>query len=132
MDLTGGMGAAVSEGIGLIRDTVNKIWPDKSEQERMEIANAFALMQGQMDINKIDAASPSVFVAGPRPFILWICGFAVAWQFLIRPAIILGLAVAGKPVPVLPGMDAALWELMFGMLGLGAMRSWEKVKGAAQ
>jgi len=119
-------------GIGSIADlsgnVINKIWPDKSEQEKAEIANAFALMQGQMDANKIEASNPNLFVSGWRPGIGWVCTLALFYQFLLKP---LGCGIAaafGHPLPTLPGIDNNLWELMFGMLGMGTLRSFDKIK----
>lgn len=126
MDLTG-LGAA-SE---LVTTVINKIWPDKSEQEKAQIAAAVQVVQGQMEINKAEAGNPSVFVAGWRPFIGWVCGGALAYQYVLRPVIQFGFAAAGHPLPTLPGIDDNLWQLMLGMLGLGGLRTFEKVKGAA-
>jgi hypothetical protein len=122
-------------GIGAISDLastiVNKIWPDKSEQERAQIASAVAIVQGQLDINKVEAASSSVFVSGWRPSVGWVCSAALAYQFVLRPIIAFGFAASGHPLPELPGIDDGLWELLFGMLGLGGMRTFEKVKKVA-
>jgi hypothetical protein len=85
----------------------------------------------QLEVNKVEAASSSIFVAGWRPFLGWVCGGAFAWQFVIAPLVMWGGFVIGHPLPKPPTLDAGIWELVFGMLGLGAMRSWEKIKGAA-
>jgi len=116
----------------LVTTTVNKIWPDKTEQEKAEIAAAVQTVVGQLDINKQEAASSSMFVAGWRPWIGWVCGVALAYQYLARPLLTWGFAFMGKPIPLLPGLDGNLWELMLGMLGLGGLRSWEKTKGVAK
>ena len=76
-------------------------------------------------------ASAGAFRGGWRPFIGWVCGSALALQFVVGPLLEWGGAAAGHPLPALPKLDGVLWELLFGMLGLGALRTVEKVKGAA-
>jgi hypothetical protein len=85
--------------------------------------------QAQMDINKAEAASASVFVAGWRPFIGWVCGGSFAINFAIGPLASWGSALFGHPVvfPVLNMTD--MMPVLLGMLGLGSMRSYEKVNG---
>jgi hypothetical protein len=73
MDITG-LGA-VSD---LATTVISRIWPDKTEQEKQQLAAAVMVVQGQLDINRTEAANPSVFVSGWRPFIGWVCGAACA------------------------------------------------------
>jgi holin (3TMs family) len=121
----------ITAGLDLANTVVAKLFPDKSAQEQAQLAAAVALVQGQLDINRTEAANPSVFVAGWRPSIGWVCSFALAWQFIARPALGFIFAALGKPLPTLPGIDDQLWQLLSGMLGLGALRTFEKVKGVA-
>ena len=122
----------ITAGIDLVSSVVGKIWPDKSEQERMEIAGTFTLIQGQLKINEVEAANPSVFVSGARPFILWVCGVGLAMQFLVSPLLIWGSTLFGKPI-VLPPLDmGTLLTLLGGLLGLGSMRTFEKINGVAR
>jgi len=79
----------------------------------------------------VEAANPSMFVAGWRPGIGWVCVAALAFQYVVRPLIQWGFSIAHQPVPVLPGIDDNLWQLMTGMLGMGVLRSYDKVKGSA-
>jgi hypothetical protein len=112
--------------------------PDPNERARQQAAIMQALMlaaqqadQAQAEINKQEAASGSVFVAGWRPFIGWVCGAALAFQYIIRP-FALGIAHArGYPAFDLPGLDDNLWQLMLGILGMGALRSYDKQQGVA-
>ena len=94
-------------GIGAVADlattVVNKIWPDKSEQERQQLASALAIVQGQLDANKVEAASSSVWTSGWRPGVGWICVAALAMQYVARPLISWIAAVSGHPLPTLPG-----------------------------
>jgi hypothetical protein len=89
------------------------------------------MAQGQVEIDKIEAASPSFFKSGWRPAIGWVCGVALATQFLIAP---LGTWVAelrGYHV-TFPTLDmSTLMTLLFAMLGVGTMRTTEKIKGVA-
>ena len=123
-------------GIGAVADlattVVNKIWPDKSEQERQQLASALAIVQGQLDANKVEAASSSVWTSGWRPGVGWICVAALGMQYVARPLISWIAAVSGHPLPVLPGIDDNLWQLLVGLLGLGGLRTFEKVSGVAK
>jgi hypothetical protein len=119
-------------GIAELAGTViNKIWPDKSEAEKQQLAAAVQLVQGQMDINKTEAASGSVFIGGWRPAIGWVCAAALACQYIARPMLMWAGIVTGHSWPMLPGLDDNLWQLMLGMLGMGGLRTVEKVKGVA-
>jgi hypothetical protein len=123
-------------GIGAISDLastiVNKIWPDKSEQERAQIASAVAIVQGQLDINKVEAASPSVFVAGARPFIMWTCGAALLYSSIVEPFARFIATVWFGYNGAFPALDTTITlQLLFGLLGLGTMRTVEKIKGVA-
>ena len=72
-------------GVGAVADlattVIDKIWPNKSEQEKAELAAAVQVVQGQLEINKEEAKSPSFFVAGWRPFVGWVCGSGCAWNW---------------------------------------------------
>ena len=120
MDLTGV--GAVSDLIGT---DVNKIWPDKTEKEKAELVAAVSLVQGQLDINKVEAANPSAFVSGARPFIMWICGVSLGYQCLVYPVLI-------AYIPKIQQADmGTLLTILLGMLGLGGMRTFEKLNGVA-
>ncbi|MEJ2792312.1 3TM-type holin [Iodobacter sp. LRB] len=134
--------------IDLINTGIDKIWPDKTEAEKAKAALAQAQLQGalkdmeeqwenakaQIEVNKQEAASNSVFIAGWRPFIGWVCGSAFAWSFVFQPIVIMIANVVGHPIDNshLPKLDfAEIQPVLYGMLGLGAMRTYEKVKGVA-
>lgn len=123
-------------GIGSVADLagtiINKIWPDKSEQEKQQLAAAVMVVQGQLDINKVEAANPSVFVSGWRPFIGWVCGAGCAWNWIGLPIMKAALAMTGIKLDVTPADLTEMLPLLFGMLGLGAMRTYEKVQGVAR
>jgi hypothetical protein len=121
----------LTAGVDLATTVINKIWPDKTAAEAAQLAAAVAIVQGQLDTNKAEAASPSPFTSGWRPAIGWVCALALACQYIARPMLMWYGAVAGHAWPTLPGIDDNLWQLMLGMLGLGGLRTIEKVRGAA-
>lgn len=136
------MGLSVNDvsGIGavsnLVQDVVDKIFPDKVGQAKdreafllkvQEMDNQLA--QGQMAINQAEAASSSLFVAGWRPFIGWTCGAAFAYHLILQPLISFIVAACGHDFP-LPEFDTAtLNTALMGLLGLGTLRTVEKIKG---
>lgn len=104
---------------------IDKIFPDADAAQK----RALALAMSQIDVNKAEASNPKTFVAGWRPFIGWVCGVAFAWQFVVGPVLKFSLAVLGHQVP-LPILDTGpLITVLGGMLGLGSLRTFEKVKG---
>lgn len=121
----------LTAGVDLATTVINKIWPDKSAAEAAQLAAAVAIVQGQLDINKAEAANPSVFTSGWRPGIGWVCALALFFQYVGRPLLQWGGIVTGHQFPPLPGIDDNLWQLMLGMLGLGGLRTFEKAKGVA-
>jgi len=122
-------------GIGAVADfatnIVNKIWPDKSEQERQQIAAAVMVVQGQIETNKEEAKSPSVFVSGWRPFIGWVCGTACAWNWIGLKVALFVAAYSGTHLDMQPADIGEMMPVLLGMLGLGGLRTIEKVNGAA-
>lgn len=126
LDITG-LGA-VSD---LVTTVVNKIWPDKTEQERAELAGAIMLVQGQLDINKVEAANPKVFVSGWRPFIGWVCGSACAWNWIGISLVKTIAAFMQYPVILERADLTEMMPVLLGLLGLGTLRTWEKIKDVA-
>ena len=121
----------LTAGIDLATAVITKIWPDKSAAEAAQLAATVAIVQGQLDVNRTEAASPSAFTSGWRPAIGWVCALALLVQYIARPALAWYGITFGHPYPPLPGIDDNLWQLMLGMLGLGGLRTFEKVRGAA-
>ena len=84
--------------------------------------HALEIAKGQLEVNKVEAAHKNLFVAGWRPAIGWICGFALLYSTILSPIIGIWFTV--------PAVDSSLLTtVLMGMLGLGAMRTAEKVKG---
>ena len=93
----------------------------KTEIQRANLA--------QIDVNKAEAQHRSIFVAGWRPFIGWICAVAMGYHFVLQPIIVFVLSANGVNYD-LPEFDmGSLMTIVMGILGLGGMRSWEKAKG---
>lgn len=131
--------------IPLLGNLLDKFFPNPAEAadaklKLMQMAQTGELAQlnadlqlatGQAEINKVEAANTSIFVSGWRPFVGWVCGAAFAFKFIGGPLLIVIMASAGHPV-TLPDFDfTEMSTLLFGMLGLGSLRTVEKVKGVA-
>ena len=122
----------VASLVGPVTGLLDKFIEDKDQKNALahEIAtmserHAQELMKGQLDVNKTEAAHKSLFVAGWRPSIGWVCSLGLLYNTII--ANILGIWVN------LPEIDTTLLvPVMMGMLGLGAMRSYEKVNSVAR
>ena len=122
-------------GLGAVSDLANtvigKIWPDKSAAEQQQLAAAVMVVQGQLDINKVEAANPSVFVSGWRPFIGWVCGAACAWNWIGLPIAAMALKVYQVELSLTPANLTEMMPILMGMLGLGGLRTIEKINGVA-
>lgn len=98
-----------------------------------EMASDLQLRLGQLEVNKVEAASASIFVSGWRPAIGWICAGGLGWQFVGYPFCAWAFA-SFLPGYIAPPVIVSehLFELILGMLGLAGLRSFEKVRGAAK
>lgn len=130
--------AALPVLLPALTEVLDRVIPDqaaaakaKLEMEAKLLEAATAQASQQAEINKIEAQHSSIFVAGWRPYIGWVCGMAIAWAFLVAPMLTWLLPVLGV-VPVVPPLQTEfLLELVFAMLGLGGLRTFEKLKGVA-
>lgn len=128
-----------------IIDSVGKVAGDliTTDKERMQLELEGrkldqAIDLAQIEVNKVEAASSSVFVAGWRPAIGWIGAAAMAYQFLLYPMLLWawtylqGTGWIPKELAPPPVLDAdQLWVILSGILGIAGMRSFEKTKGVA-
>ena len=89
------------------------------------------LAKGQLAVNAVEAASPDIFVAGWRPFIGWVCGAAFAWNWIGLPVAKLALALSNHPIDMVAADMSEMLPVLLGMLGLGGLRTIEKVRGVA-
>jgi hypothetical protein len=97
-----------------------------------ELAQLQAVTTAQSDINKVEAASSSLFVAGWRPYVGWICGTALGMDCIVRPLVNWTAALCGHPVDFPTLNDPILKSTLAGMLGLGfGLRTFEKSQGIA-
>lgn len=103
----------------------------KAELEKLILEIEAKAIQGQLEINKQEAAHPSLFVAGWRPFIGWVCGIALAYNYIIRDMLIWASQYFQVPMPPELGLET-LMTLLLAMLGVGGMRSFEKTKGVSR
>lgn len=123
----------------LVSTAVDKIWPDanieaqsKADQLKSSLTAELQGMMGQLEINKIEASSSSMLVAGARPYVIWICGTGFAYEYIVRPLINGFMMAFGLP-GVFPGIEIeALSVLLFNLLGFAGMRTVEKFKGVAR
>jgi hypothetical protein len=121
-----------------LTEVLDRVVPDKAaaakaklemESRLLEVATTQASQQAE--INKIEASHASIFVSGWRPYIGWVCGMAIAWAFLLAPMLSWLLPLTGVVAAVPPLQTEFLLELVFAMLGLGGLRTFEKLKGVA-
>lgn len=121
----------------LINTGLEKWIPDANERQKAasELGQqVHSQVMGQIEINKIEAANASIFVAGWRPFVGWVCGGAYAYTFVVQPFLIFWATVFQIHLDIaqLPVLDwSELGFVLFGMLGLGMMRSYDKKMGAS-
>lgn len=130
----------IRETLGPVLDGILRFIPDPGERARareqfeLQLVTAMTgLVQGQLAINQEQARHQSIFVAGARPFLLWVCGIAFAWQFIGQPLVQWGFALWVPDVAHPPDLDIGpLMSLTLGMLGLGGLRTYEKRLGVAR
>ena len=123
--------------IGPVTSILDKFIEDKDQKNKLahEIATmaekqAHEANMMQAETNKEEAQHRSVWVAGWRPFIGWVCGVALAWHFVLSPVILFLAAWFNVVLPTLPVFDmGSLMTVLMGMLGLGGLRTFEKTKG---
>lgn len=125
---------------GPILQGILRFIPDKNKRaEAEEMFNSqmltalTGLIQGQLEINKQEAQHGSIFVAGWRPAIGWICGAGIGWNFVIKPIVVWAAFLFGADLSAAPELDTSeLMTLLLGMLGLGGLRTYEKRLGVAR
>jgi len=123
-----------------VSNILDKVVEDKDQKAKLahEIAtmaerHAQELAKGQIEINKEEAKSRNIFIAGWRPFVGWTCGLALFWHFLGLPVTLFVTGWFDLQHPPLPEFDMqSLMTVLLGMLGLGGMRTFEKFKGVTK
>ena len=126
--------------IGPVTGLLDKFIEDKDQKNALahEIATlaqkqAHEAQLAQVEVNKQEAQHRSIFVAGWRPFVGWVCGIALAYPFVLAPIILFSVSITGVQIPELPSFNMeTLTTVLLGMLGLGGLRSFEKYKGVSK
>ncbi len=125
----------VAQLVGPVTGLLDKFIEDKDQKAMLahKIATMSEehhqdLMKAQIEVNKVEAASSNLFVAGWRPFIGWTCGLGMFGNFITIPFANFVLALIGMDIviPLVP--LETMMPVLMGMLGLGAMRSFEKTR----
>lgn len=119
-------------------EKVLELIPDENERARardnllLEVAKLEAEQNlGQLELNKAEAQHNSIFVAGWRPFIGWVGGVSLAWTFLVQPMAVWAATIAGYSGSFPELQSGELLSLVMAMLGVGAMRSFDKLNGVS-
>ena len=136
-----GIDDAIAAGLKIL----DKFIPDPEQREKAKlellklqqqadfkvIDTIAASDNNQAEINKVEAANSNLFVSGWRPAVGWVCVISLAYHFILQPFVAFSMAASGHAVQ-LPVFDmSTLDTILMGLLGLGGMRSWEKMKGVA-
>lgn len=130
--LIGGTAVDAVTAIGNVFDRLFTSDEERKQAEQVLEKIRLEPLMVQAEINKIEASHRSVFVAGWRPFIGWVCGMGFFWAFIIQPLVIWILLIKGSAVvpPDLATDD--MMELVIALLGLGLLRTFEKAQGRAR
>ena len=138
IDPVSNVATAANGIVGALTGLIEKFIPDKEKAaEAAQAIQAEMLKQqgeenaGQIEINKVEAGSPSLFVSGWRPAIGWVCAAGYTWAAVLQPIVTLIMAAANKDFHAPPIQSEILESTLFGMLGLGAMHSFDKYQGTA-
>ena len=120
--LGGGAGAALTG----LKELIDSVTTTKEEKAQADLA----FYKLQTDINEQDSQHRTIFVAGWRPFIGWVCGLALLYNYILRDIINWAVAIWAPQITTMPGLDfSQLSTILLGMLGLGGYRTYEKLKG---
>jgi hypothetical protein len=129
----------ITAGLEFASKLIDRLLPDKAQNDAAKAQMAQLVISGdiqgmlaQLAVNQAEAGSQNVFVAGWRPFVGWACGFAFVYTYIVQPFIqtILVVFHSNFDPTKLPVVNITeMLPVLFGMLGLGAMRSWDKSSG---
>jgi hypothetical protein len=131
---------AITAGSNLITTITNKIAPDANIEVQgkitaalTEMHNEYAIILAQIDVNKVEASNPSVFVSGWRPAIGWICGGGLAYVSIIEPLARFIAVVIFAYTGTFPVISTEITlQILLGMLGLSGLRSFDKKAGSSK
>ena len=122
---------------GVVSQIIDRVWPDpaiaataKAELAKMQVSGELANVTAQIETNKAEATNPNLFVSGWRPFIGWVCGVGLVYSFIGQP--LLSWASVNYHFSIPPVLDlGTLLTILGGLLGLGGLRTVEKINGVA-
>ena len=124
--------------LGIGGKLIDKLFPDPEKKaeallklQQLQMNGDLQVIANQVEIDKIEAQNPRLFVSGWRPFIGWVCGAALAFQLVLGPLVVWGSTLGGHPVALPIMQTELLTTLLVGMLGLGGMRTVEKLNGVS-
>lgn len=129
------MSFGIDDAVAAALQVLNKFVPDPEARAKAEAELRNSLLswdKAQTDVNAVEAANSNIFVSGWRPFIGWTCGLALAYQYVLAPLVMWMALTVGLKLAPPPRLDDTLWQLVFAMLGMGGLRTLEKVKGVAR
>jgi hypothetical protein len=127
--------SAITDVVGKV---IDRAWPDPSQAAAAKLQlmtlqqnGELAQITGQLSINQAEASNKSLFVSGWRPFIGWVCGAACAWNWVGLAMFKFGMSAAGHPVTLNAADISEMMPVLTGMLGLGGLRTFEKINNVA-
>lgn len=135
-------GQAITETASLLHGILNRVLPEKMSEEtsaKLQSEITASLVNGdlqktlaQLAVNTEEAKSEKLFISGWRPAVGWVCAVAFGYSFVLQPFLVFGLTALKWEAPPLPAIDMGpLMAVLGGILGLGGLRTVEKVKGVA-
>ena len=124
----------ISAALDIGGKLIDRLWPDPAQRDaarlellRMQQAGELA----QISVNTEEARSTSLFVSGWRPAVGWCCVAACGWNWLGFPIAKLAAELLGHPIALGPADLGEMWPVLLGMLGLGGLRTLERINGKA-
>lgn len=127
--------AALLPLLGPVLDKLVGLIPDPAAAAKAKAEALAAIMAAdaaQLEVNKVEAASGSLFVAGWRPMVGWVCACGVAWNWIGLPVGMFVAAAVGHGMDLRPADLSEMLPLLLGMLGMGGLRTFEKMQGVAR
>lgn len=115
---------------------IDKIFPnaEDAQKAKLELLKIQADNdQKQLEVNAKEAENTNLFVSGWRPFIGWVCASIFCYNFLLQPLIVFIITITSHPIQNIPHLETGeIMPVLLGLLGLGGLRSYEKINGVAK
>ncbi|CAB4126081.1 Holin of 3TMs, for gene-transfer release [uncultured Caudovirales phage] len=128
----------ITQALGIGSKLIDRLWPDPAQADaaklellKLQQSGELAQMSGQLEINKTEAASSSLWVSGWRPSVGWVCSAACAWNWLGLPIARLVCELLGHPIALAPADLSEMLPVLIGLLGISSLRSLEKINKVA-